>query len=226
MRIVALRRYPVKSMGGEALDSARLDARGVDGDRWFAVEDGEGHFASGKDTRRFRRRDQVFDYSARTTAGGQVVVSDGSSEWAVGDAELDSHLSSAMGTPVKVTPESQVPHQDAGAVSLISTATLRWCAERWNLNADPRRLRVNIVFDSDEPFIEEGWIGRTICVGSAQLRVVERITRCHMIDVAQDAAAPDGRWLKALASERNVQLAVYADVTIPGECALGDPLTP
>ena len=224
MRVVALRRYPVKSMGGEAIEAARLTERGLEGDRWFALEDGKGHFASGKNTRRFRRRDRVFDYSARTTPGRQVVVSDHRSQWTVGDVDLDEHLSMVMGTRVRVTPEGLVPHQDAGAVSLISTATLRWCTARWGVNADPRRLRVNIVFDSDEPFIEESWIGRAIGLGSAQLRVVERAPRCRMIDIDQDGAKPDGNWLKPLTSERNMLLAVYADVMTPGVCALGDVL--
>jgi uncharacterized protein YcbX len=38
MRVLELRRYPVKAMGGESLQSVRLDARGLEGDRWFAVE--------------------------------------------------------------------------------------------------------------------------------------------------------------------------------------------
>ncbi len=56
---------PVKSMGGEALEAVRLDVRGLEGDRWYAVEDADGHFASGKSTRRFRRRDPVFDLRRR-----------------------------------------------------------------------------------------------------------------------------------------------------------------
>lgn len=222
MRVVALRRYPVKSMGGEALESVRLDMRGLEGDRWFAVEDADGHFASGKNTRRFRRRDRVFDYSARTISLGQVVIANHQSEWVVGEEELDEHLSAVLGAPVRVTPEGQVPHQDAGAVSLVSTATLRWCEKQWGLNADPRRLRVNIVIDSDEPFIEERWIGRTIKVGSAHLCVVARTVRCRMIDLTQDGATPNGQWLKPLAEERNMQIAVYAEVAIPGECRVGD----
>src|SRR3546814_16970820 len=74
IKVAALRRYPVKSMGGEALDSVALDPRGLVGDRWFAVEDEDGHFASGKNSRRFRRRDPVFSYSARTAPPGTVTV--------------------------------------------------------------------------------------------------------------------------------------------------------
>jgi uncharacterized protein YcbX len=127
-----------------------------------------------------------------------------------------------MGTPVRVTEEETIPHQDMGAVSIIGTATLRWCAQRWGIAADPRRLRVNLVFDCDEPFAEEAWIGRHLRAGTAGLRVTEKIPRCRMIDVAQDGAAPDGRWLAPLASERDLCLAVYAEVVMPGLIAVGD----
>ncbi len=39
MRIVSIRRYPVKSMAGESLESVSVDARGLTGDRAWAVRD-------------------------------------------------------------------------------------------------------------------------------------------------------------------------------------------
>ncbi|AJT42844.1 hypothetical protein UM93_03275 [Psychromicrobium lacuslunae] len=226
MKVVMLRRYPVKAMGGEALESVELDSRGVSGDRWYAVEDDEGHFASGKNTRRFRRHDQVFRYRAKTTAPGIIVVNNVTGRsWTVGDPALDRDLSHEMGAAMRVTPESQVPHQDMGAVSLISTATLDWCADRWGINSDPRRLRVNIVFSSDQPFVEESWVGQTVAIGSVSLRIVERTPRCRMIDIDQDGAVASGRWLKPLASEREMFLAMYAEVTNPGLVSMGDRLS-
>ena len=43
MKLVALHRHPVKAMGGEVLDFAELDERGLIGDRGWAVipEDGK-----------------------------------------------------------------------------------------------------------------------------------------------------------------------------------------
>ena len=109
-----LRRYPVKSMGGEILDAAEIDPRGLRGDRWYAVEDAEGHFASGKSTRRFRRRDQIFEYAAPTDDIGGVAVHRGDRSWIVGDEALDEELSARMGVLVRVAPEGGVTHQDAG----------------------------------------------------------------------------------------------------------------
>jgi uncharacterized protein YcbX len=208
-------------MGGEDLDSVELDARGLAGDRWYAVQDGDGHFASGKNTRRFRRRDQVFDYSARTRDGA-VVVAGPDGEWKVDDPRLNCSLTDRMETPVMVLPERDVPHQDMGAISLIGTATLDWCANRWDLEADPRRLRVNVVIATSEPFVEETWQGRQIAVGEAELHVVKRAPRCRMIDIDQDGAEAVGRWLKPLAAERDMYLAMYAAVIKPAMIAVGD----
>lgn len=221
MTVAGLWRYPVKSMAGEALDHVELDSRGLVGDRWYAVVDDEGHFASGKDTRRFRRRDAVFEYAARTTPTG-VLVTGAEGEWLVGDRALDEALTIRMGAPVRVRPEESVSHQDQGQVSLVGTATLAWCAERWGIDADPRRLRVNVVVETDEPFVEESWVGQTIGVGTARLAVVERIPRCRMIDVEQVGVDARGRWLKPLGGERDTCIAVYADVARPGVLRVGD----
>lgn len=221
-RVTSLRRYPVKSMGGESLDAVDLDSRGLVGDRWFAVEDDQGYFASGKATKRFRRRDAVFEYRAVTTSPGCVEVRAAGASWRVGDPALDEQLSAAMGLAVRVVPEATIPHQDAGSVSLVGTATLAWCASQLGVDADPRRLRVNVVFESDEPFIEDSWVGQSVRIGASVLRVVQRIQRCRTIDVAQDDADAAQPWLAPLGEHRDLRVAVYADVVAPGRIAVGD----
>lgn len=126
-----------------------------------------------------------------------------------------------MGVPVRVSTANGVAHQDAGSISLVGTASLRWCHEHLDVDADPRRLRVNIVFESDEPFIEESWVGRTIRIGGARLRMVGPIPRCRMIDIPQDGATPEHRLLKPLAEHRDMCLAVYADVAAAGPVSVG-----
>ena len=220
MTVRSLRRYPVKAMGGEPLDAAVLDARGLVGDRWFAVVDDEGHLAAGKNTRRFRRRDGVFLYGASTTDDGVVVAGPGGT-WPVGSEALDAELTRALGVPSRVLPEVGMSFFDAGAVSLVGTATLAWCAGQWGIDADPRRLRVNVVIETDEPFVEESWLGADVTVGEVGLRTVQRIERCRTIDLAQDGVAVHDRWLKPLAA-RDLRVGVYADVVVPGVVRVGD----
>ena len=85
MNVVEIRRYPVKAMAGESLESVSVsvDPRGLVGDRRFAVLDDDGRMATGKDSRRFRRRDAVFDFRATSTTEGVRVEGHGGS-WLVG----------------------------------------------------------------------------------------------------------------------------------------------
>jgi uncharacterized protein len=221
VNIAEIRRYPVKSMGGESVESVEVDARGLVGDRWYAVTDVEGRLASGKNSRRFRRRDEVFTYAA-TTVNGHVQVSGPSGSWRVGDADLDVALSEDFGADVRVLPEAVTRHHDAGQVSLVGTASLDWCREHLGVDGDRRRIRPNLVVRTTEPFVEEGWGGATIRVGGVALTVVERIERCRMVDIAQEGLAEQPGWLKALGRERDLNLGVYADVKRVGSIALGD----
>jgi len=216
-RVTTLRRYPVKAMGGESVEIAQVDERGLVGDRWFAVVDADGRFATGKDSRRFRRHDEIFDYRALTTLTGGVVVRHADGAWPVGDPDLDAHLSDRLGTAVRVLPEQEVPHYDAAPVAIVGSASLDWLAEQTGSPADARRVRPNVVLATDEPFVEESWLGRTLKVGSVRLRLTERIERCRMIDIDQDGATvAEAPWLTLLGRERQVCLGVYADVVLPG----------
>ena len=72
-KIGSLWRYPVKSILGEELPILFVDARGVSGDRMYAISTSEGKFGSGKDTRRFRRIDGLFSMESKTV-GVEVLL--------------------------------------------------------------------------------------------------------------------------------------------------------
>jgi uncharacterized protein len=220
--VAAIRRYPVKSMGGESLEHVELDARGLAGDRLYAVVDGDGKLASGKDSRRFRRRDQVFSYAAVTAPHGGVEVRRDERRWLVGDEALDAELSDAFGDAVRVLAEAETPYFDDGPVSLVGTASLEWCRRELGVDADPRRTRTNLVLETTEPFEEETWAGRTLEIGSVELLVDRRLERCRMVDLAQDGVGTTTPMLKALGQAREVCLAMLTDVATPGDLRIGD----
>ncbi|MCY3910468.1 MAG: MOSC domain-containing protein [bacterium] len=99
--IAELWRYPVKSMGGERVESLELRTSAVVGDRRWAVRNSEtGKIASAK---RPRPYGQLLSWSARTQAdGGLVVVGPNGREYAVGSGELDDELTKALGEPVRL----------------------------------------------------------------------------------------------------------------------------
>src|SRR3954468_22877042 len=141
-------------MGGESLDAVDVEPRGLVGDRAYAVVDGDGKLATGKHSRRFRRRDEVFEFSSRTTPDGVVVRGRGE-EWAAPGDDLDRALTEAMGDDVRVLPETTTPFFDAGAVSLVGTASLRWCAEPPAATPEGDGLRRNVGDEPDGPSVEE-----------------------------------------------------------------------
>jgi uncharacterized protein YcbX len=221
--VAEIRRYPVKSMGGESLQAVDLDPRGLVGDRWHAVVDADGKLGSGKSSRRFRRFDEIFEYAAAVEGDG-VRVTGPAGSWSVGEPELDRALSDHLRTEVRLQRETGTPFQDAGQVSLVGTASLEWCRDHLGVDGDRRRIRPNLVVRTTEPFVEEGWAGATIRVGDVELTLVERIERCRMVDIAQEGLSAQPGWLRSLARERDLSLGMYADVTTAGAIALDDPV--
>ena len=115
----------------------------------------------------------------------------------MGDPDLDDRLTTLMDTPVQVLEEGEIEHFDAAPVSILGTATLDWVRAELGLDGDPRRFRANLLVETDEPFVEETWVGREIAVGDVVLKVTKQVTRCRTVDLAQDgvpetAAAAEG----------------------------------
>ena len=73
--VVALWRYPVKSMMGEELNAVEVTERGLAGDRAFAlVDDSDGKAATAKNPRKWPR---LFDFRARFTDGASAGAAPG-----------------------------------------------------------------------------------------------------------------------------------------------------
>lgn len=230
---ISLRRYPVKSMLGEHLAALQLEARGVVGDRLYAVRDADGKFGSGKSTRRFRQMDGLLTLRASYSQAAScaptvptVYFPDGA-ELDAGDAAPDARLSALVGRPVTVTREAAIPHHDDGAIHLITTSSLRaiGLASAADL-ADERRFRPNLVIETPgEGFLEDGWIGRDLLVGDdVRLRVIGRAIRCVMIGFAQEELPADSGILRRLGEANAAHLGVYCAVVTPGVVHLGDPV--
>ncbi|WP_327001649.1 MOSC domain-containing protein [Dactylosporangium sp. NBC_01737] len=233
MQVVEIRRYPVKSMLGEAVAAVDAGARGLDGDRLWAVRDPDGKFGSGKNTRRFRRMPGLFGLRAFMAGRTPVVELPDGRRFAADDPEGHRAVGAVLGRDVTLAPEAAVPHHDEGPVSIITTAGLRRLTERSGgepdgKGIDPLRFRANLLLDvPGTGFPEDGWPGRLLRVGPhAVLRVVRPLTRCVMIDMAQDGACERNDLLKLLADEHALTFGVVAAVEHPGRITVGDACSP
>ncbi len=106
-KVTALYRYPIKSMGGEALDHAQLSELGIPGDRAWAVRDEErGGISGGK------RFPGLMDLQARfaeepdaqvRSKPARIEFPDGRAALST-DADIHEQLSSYLQSPVTLWP--------------------------------------------------------------------------------------------------------------------------
>jgi uncharacterized protein YcbX len=226
IRVAALRRFPVKSMLGELRDHLDLDERGCVGDRVWSVRTAEGKIAGGKDTRRFAAVIGMLDLRAEERDGRVVITFPDGRESVVDDPLTGSLLSAHLGRPVTVARETEVSHFDDGPISLAGTASVEALGVERGQVVDPARFRPNVLVATDEPFVEDSWIGRRLEIGSAALRVAIPSPRCVMINMAT-ADLPEQRGnLAAIGRLHDACLGVIANVETPGRIALGDEVRP
>ena len=199
--------------------------RGVKGDRLFALRDVNGKFGSGKNTRRFRNIDGLLNLRARylgdwpeiTFPDGRTVRGD--------DSQVHGMLSDAVGLSVTLAREADVSHFDAGAVHIVTTASLAWLQSRLpDSRIRERRFRPNIVgATSEREQTEQSWIGRTLRIGTRVALMVKSSTeRCRMTTFDQLDLPADPDVLRCIAQEAALQFGVYAEVVTPGRIARGD----
>ena len=237
MRVTEIRRFPVKSMGGEMLTSAEVTDLGIVGDRGWSVYDLE----TGN-TLTARRTPELLFASARIVDGDVVIALPDGTEVGDGDeAALSAwlgrgvQLRAAVDHNVDVGGTYEVPldaendadwvswqgpggafHDSTRArLSLVSEATLG----EW----DRRRFRTNIVTDGGG---EDEFVGESIAIGEVRLNVVKLIDRCVMVSRPQPGLPRDLGVLKTIKAERATCLAVGCLVERPGVFSLGDEIFP
>jgi uncharacterized protein YcbX len=112
---------------------------------------------------------------------------------------------------------------DFPSVAILSLASLRDLSARMGHDLTIHRWRGNLWLDGLEPWEEWGWIGRTLRIGEAELRIEERITRCRATSADPQTGVIDADTLGGLQSAYGHQdFGLYATVTKGGAIATGD----
>ena len=114
-------------------------------------------------------------------------------------------------------------------ISRFVNALTRWGSDPtfvWGKDeADLRRFRPNLFISlkDKEPFVEEGWIGRRIKIGTeVELEFVGHCVRCMIITVNPDNAKLNSSLHKTLIKENNNHFGIYASVIKTGNIQVGD----
>jgi uncharacterized protein YcbX len=115
---------------------------------------------------------------------------------------------------------------DCAAVHLVTTATLdRLRALSPASRFEVPRFRPNFVIEptgGPGGFVEDGWVGRTLTLGGAQLRVDGPCPRCVMTALEQGSLPKDPAVLRTAVQGNGGNVGVYATVVRGGWVRRGD----
>jgi len=199
----AARRYPVKSLRGEPLDSAQVDPSGVRGDRTSALFVRSGNPRVGK-TYRGKEDDRLHllddSHAAREAAAARGV-------------ELELRLGDRF--------------FDDAPISLLVDRWLDGLSRHLGYRVEWERFRPNFFVRADDGFAgtENDLINAELSLGTVKLRVRSPIQRCVTPTYHLKGEPSDPRVLRFIAQERNACMGIYCDVIEPGIVRTGEPLS-
>jgi len=225
-RVVALWRYPVKSMAAEPLDHVEASWQGFAGDRrWAFIRAGQ--VRSGFPWLTIRERPEMARYRPRFAEPGRPDASATLVRTPAG-AELDAAdpaLAAELGPGVRVIKQDRGIF-DTMPLSLLTTQTLAGLGRLAGAELDAGRFRPNILVDAaaGPDFPEDRWVGRVLRAGGLRMRVDQRDKRCVMVTIDPVTLERNPAVLRAIARERDARLGVYGSAVEPGRIAVGDPV--
>ncbi|RNM11504.1 MOSC domain-containing protein [Nocardioides pocheonensis] len=245
MEVVGLWRYPVKSLQGETVDTARVETDGIAGDRIWGIRDQRtGRILTA------RRRPELLAAAASYDDGDQPVITLPDGSTLVGpSARTDRELSRWLASPVSLVSSSgragraeffadatddtspaiewTMPlgrYVDASPILIVTTASLRTGAAHHPRGTwDVRRFRPNVLIDVDgDGWLEDSWVGHHVEVGSVTLRPLQPCVRCTMVTRPQPGLEADVEMFRTLARHHGGLFGVWSDVVAPGRLSVGD----
>jgi hypothetical protein len=228
--VEAIFRYPVKSMGGERLETADLGWHGLDGDRRLAfrrMNDRSGFpwLSAGKLPDLILFAPQRREDSAQGDLPTHIRTPDGQVMPVFGE-ELAAEVERRYGAPVQMM---QLKHGifDEATISVIASDTVSEIARLAGRSPDVRRFRPNVLVRllRPAPFQEDEWLGGVLAFGEGDdapaMAVTMRDVRCSMVNLDPDSASPAPEMLKAVVRVHENTAGVYGTVTRTGRLAVG-----
>jgi len=236
-QVEAIFRYPVKSMGGEQLESANLGWHGLEGDRRLAfrrIDDRSGFpwltASALPDLLRFapqrREGDARKDGAQRDLPPPTHIRTPEGKDLPVFGEELAAEVGRRHGAPVQMM-ELRHGIFDEASISVIASDTVREIARLAGRSLDVRRFRPNILVRLVQPvpFQEDEWLGGVLSFGEGDdapaITVTLRDERCAMLNFDPDTASPAPEVLKAVVRAHQNTAGIYGAVTRTGRVATG-----
>ncbi|WP_158565519.1 MOSC domain-containing protein [Shinella sp. WSJ-2] len=224
----------MSSLGGETLAFISVSPEGIIGDRRFALFDPNTGLAAAPE-KETRWRPALFITASQPPSGLPVLRFADGAEHSLDDGALPDRLAEHFGFAVSVGLVGAGDHRfpvvsnryKAAPLHLVTTASAEALAAVTGLPPlDARRFRPSVLIETDdgEGFIENDWVGHTLRIGDADIRVTEASRRCGMTLVAQPGLAEEPDVLRGIMRHNKRNLGVYATPAEPVTIRVGDPV--
>ena len=207
MYISEIWRYPVKSLGGEQLESVELHQDGIAGDRRMLVYD--------EQTRHLitaRTHPKLLGLKAAFNSKGEVLIS--GYPW--GGPEAARAIMSVAGPHARVIEWDGVERFDVLPLLVATDGAIE------AFGYDRRRLRPNIVIGGVQGLAERGWPGYRARIGEAVIEFARLRGRCVMTTYDPDTLKQDHNVLRHIIKQFGGTLALDTAVLQGGQIAVGD----
>ena len=205
MTVIAIWRYPVKSLAGERLTAAELTPLGIPGDRSVQVLGPEG-------VRTSRRHYGLLGLHGALGADGRALI-DGL-PW--DHPEALARVRAAAGADAWLAHDESPERFDVLPLLVATDGAVA------AFGRDVRRLRPNILIGGVDGLAEFGWEGAELHVGHAVIGLDSRRGRCPMTTVDPDTLERDPEVLRDIGRRFGGRLALNAEVLVPGRIQVGD----
>jgi len=227
---VSLRRWPVKSLGGEDVDALEVDGRGAAGDRAHALFD---EFKGAPRRLTIRQAPRMVLWSAAYGDGtvslddppSPIVTSPAGETFSWENPALPAALEADLGRPVTLRRDPALM-QDLPDSLLVTFGASHRAVEEELGPLDPLRWRANIHVEADAPpFAEVGWEGAVLAVGDARLQLLHPCERCVIPTRDPVTAAKRPEILRHLNAEHATLFGINARPLGHARIAVGDAVT-
>jgi hypothetical protein len=199
-------RYPVKTMGGEALLSAHVGALGIDGDRIVHVEDADGRVITSRSHPRFLGHKGSLDPHGVVLVDGRPWDSPG----------VAADVVDIAGPGARLVRDEGAARFDVLPLLVATDGAIA------AFGHDGRRLRPNLVIGGVEGLTETAWPGARLRIGEVLIGVQGLRLRCIMTSFDPDTLVQDKQITRDIYRRFDGKLALDCFVIEPGAIVVGD----
>ncbi|MGA8892162.1 MAG: MOSC N-terminal beta barrel domain-containing protein [Anaeromyxobacteraceae bacterium] len=206
MEVAEIWRYPVKTMGGELLERARIGPLGIEGDRVVHVEDARQRVVTSRSHPRF--------LAHRGTLGADGEPRVDGRPWR--DPGVAADVVDIAGKGARLVRFDGAERFDVLPLLVATDGAIA------AFGHDRRRLRPNLVIGGVPGMAEREWPGSVLRIGKVRIGVQNRRQRCIMTSFDPDTQVQDRSITRGIFDRFEGELALDCFVIGGGEVAVGD----